>query len=144
MITRGQIKKIKVLQRAAGLDDDLYREMLWGVARVKSCKELKGPKVQLVIKHLEKCLGKEGKRGKGEKDRPQNPEPRTRNPEPAPQSYRGAVVRNPPPLGAGEPGGAGVGAGVGPGPPGPEDLSLGPVQGRGPGVADPAPGAAGH
>lgn len=63
-ISRGQIKKIKVLQRAVGLDDDDYREMLWGVARVKSCKELRGPKIQLVIKHLEKCLGIEGKNGK--------------------------------------------------------------------------------
>jgi hypothetical protein len=56
-ISKGQIKKIKVMQRAAGLDDDLYREMLWGLARVRSCKDLKGPKVQLVIKHLERCLG---------------------------------------------------------------------------------------
>ena len=66
-ISKGQIKKIKVLQRAAGLDDDLYREMLWGVARVKSCKELKGPKVQVVIKHLEQCAGKQGSgvRGQG-------------------------------------------------------------------------------
>ena len=66
-ISARQIKKIKTLQRAAGLDDDLYREMLWGVARVKSCKELKGPKVQLVIKHLEQCVGKQGpeKQGSG-------------------------------------------------------------------------------
>jgi hypothetical protein len=65
-ISKGQIKKIKVMQREAGLDDDLYREMLWGVARVKSCKDLKGPKVQLVIKHLERCLGQgPGVRGQG-------------------------------------------------------------------------------
>ncbi|MBM4301631.1 MAG: regulatory protein GemA [Deltaproteobacteria bacterium] len=66
-ISKGQIKKIKVLQRAVGLGDDGYREMLWGVARVKSCKDLKGPKISLVIKHLEKCLGKQGSgvRGQG-------------------------------------------------------------------------------
>jgi hypothetical protein len=57
-ITKPQIKKIKVLQRAVGLDDDGYREMLWGVARVKSCKELQGPKIDLIIRHLEKCAGK--------------------------------------------------------------------------------------
>lgn len=67
-ISKPQIKKIKVLQRAVGLDDDEYREMLWGVARVRSCKDLKGPKIDLVIRHLERCLGQEGKRGKGEKE----------------------------------------------------------------------------
>lgn len=56
-ISKPQIKKIKTLQRAVGLDDDGYREMLWGVARVKSCKDLKGPKIQVVIKHLERCAG---------------------------------------------------------------------------------------
>jgi hypothetical protein len=58
-ISLPQIKKIKAMQRAMGLDDDGYREMLWGVAKVKSCKELKGPKIQMVIKHLERCLGKD-------------------------------------------------------------------------------------
>lgn len=58
-ISSAQVKKIKVMQRAMGLDDDAYREMLWGVARVKSCKELTGPKIQLVMKHLEKCLGQD-------------------------------------------------------------------------------------
>ena len=57
-ISNAQVKKIKVMQRKLGLDDDAYREMLWGVARVKSCKELKGPKIQLVIKHLEHCVGR--------------------------------------------------------------------------------------
>jgi phage gp16-like protein len=60
-ISAPQIQKIKVMQRKLGLDDDAYREMLWGVAKVKSCKELKGPKIQLVMKHMEKCLGIEGK-----------------------------------------------------------------------------------
>jgi len=63
-ISNAQIKKIKVMQRVMGLDDDAYREMLWGVARVKSCKELKGLKIQLVMKHMEKCLGIEGKTSK--------------------------------------------------------------------------------
>jgi phage gp16-like protein len=63
-ISPAQIKKIKVMQRKLGLDDDAYREMLWGVAREKSCKDLKGPKIQLVMKHMERCLGIEGKTSK--------------------------------------------------------------------------------
>jgi hypothetical protein len=81
-ISSGQIKKIKVMQRAMGLDDDGYREMLWGVARVKSCKDLKGPKIQLVMKHMERCLGKEqgpGARGQGP-GKTLNLKPRTQNP----------------------------------------------------------------
>lgn len=67
-----QIKLIKTLQRAAGLDDDGYREMLWGLAKVKSCTELMGPKVDLVIRHLEKCAGQGGKGGaQAEKPAPQ-------------------------------------------------------------------------
>jgi len=78
-ISPRQIKKIKVLQRAAGLDDDLYREMLWGLARVKSCKDLKGPKIQVVIKHLEQCVGKvSGSRCQGS-GKARNLKPETRN-----------------------------------------------------------------
>ena len=59
-ITPGQIKYIKTLARQVfGGDDTAYREMLWGQARVKSCKDLKGPQIDLVIRHLEKCLGQE-------------------------------------------------------------------------------------
>lgn len=82
-ISSAQVKKIKVMQRAMGLDDDAYREMLWGVARVKSCKELKGPKIQLVMQHMERCLGGEGSsRFKVQSSRlkTQNPKPRTQNP----------------------------------------------------------------
>jgi|WetSurMetagenome_2_1015567.scaffolds.fasta_scaffold394292_2 hypothetical protein len=81
-ISKPQIKKIKTLQRAIGLDDDGYREMLWGVARAKSCKELQGPKIQLVMKHLERCLGKEqvsGSRCQGS-GKTRNLKPETRNP----------------------------------------------------------------
>ena len=76
-ISASQIKKIKTMQRALGLDDDAYREMLWGVARVTSCKDLKGPKIQLAIKHLEKCLGGVI-RGQGPgAGKTQNPKPKT-------------------------------------------------------------------
>jgi hypothetical protein len=56
-ITPRQIRKIKVLARRLGLDDGEYREMLWGVARVKSCKELTGPMIDAVIRHLQRCTG---------------------------------------------------------------------------------------
>lgn len=56
-ITPAQIKYIKTLQRAAGLDDDAYREMLEGVAGVKSCKDLTGARIDRVIRHLAQCSG---------------------------------------------------------------------------------------
>ncbi len=56
-ITPRQIKAIKTLQRRLGLDDGDYRLMLWSVAGVKSCKDLSGPKVDLVISHLRRCAG---------------------------------------------------------------------------------------
>ena len=67
-INPAQIKKIKVLQRLAGLEDDDYRLLLWNLAGVKSCKDLKGPQVDLVIGHLERSAGQEqgpGVRGQG-------------------------------------------------------------------------------
>ena len=76
-ITKGQIKKIKVMQREAGLDDDLYREMLWGVAKVKSCKDLKGPKIQLVVRHLERCIGRASRPPQGAS--PENRKQKTEN-----------------------------------------------------------------
>lgn len=65
-ITPAQIRKIKVLQRRAGLDDDGYREMLAGVAGVQSCKDLAGALIDRVIKHLERSTGLPARdRGKG-------------------------------------------------------------------------------
>jgi hypothetical protein len=84
-ISSAQVKKIKVMQRAMGLDDDGYREMLWGVARVKSCKELKGPKIQLVMKHMERCLGGGGSsrlKVQSSKSNTRNLKSETRNPPP--------------------------------------------------------------
>jgi hypothetical protein len=58
-ISKRQIKYIKTMSRQVfGGDDEAYREMLWAVAKVKSCKDLKGAKIDLVIGHLEKCIGK--------------------------------------------------------------------------------------
>lgn len=56
-ITKAQIQKIKVMQRRLGLDDGDYRLMLWNVAGVKSCTELRGGKVTAVMEHLGRCLG---------------------------------------------------------------------------------------
>ena len=53
-----QIKKIKTLARQVfGDDDAAYREMLRGQAQVKSCTALRGPQIDLVIRHLELCAG---------------------------------------------------------------------------------------
>ncbi len=57
-ITPRQVRKIKTMSgRLFGNDDDAYREMLWGVARVKSCTACNRPQASLIIAHLEKCLG---------------------------------------------------------------------------------------
>jgi hypothetical protein len=56
-ISPGQVKRIKTMQRALNLEDGDYRLMLWSVARVKSCKDLKGAAVGKVMTHLERCLG---------------------------------------------------------------------------------------
>jgi len=77
-ITPGQVGKIKTMAgKIFGGDDEAYREMLWGVARVKSCKELAGPKIQLVIRHLEQCLG-QASQGQGPgvrgQEKPQGPQ----------------------------------------------------------------------
>jgi len=52
-----QIRKIKVLQRVLGLENGDYRLLLWNLAGVKSCKDLKGPQIDLVIGHLEQSAG---------------------------------------------------------------------------------------
>ncbi len=56
--SRAQVRKIKTLQGLVfGDDDAAYREMLQGQAGVKSCKDLRGPKIDRVIRHLERCAG---------------------------------------------------------------------------------------
>ena len=58
-ITAKQIRYIKTLAgKVFGGDDAAYREMLWCQAKVKSCKDLKGALVEVVIRHLERSLGK--------------------------------------------------------------------------------------
>lgn len=65
-ILPGQVRYIQTMRRKLwGGDDAAYREMLGGMARVKSCKDLKGPQIDLVIKHLERCLGKGSMRTTG-------------------------------------------------------------------------------
>jgi hypothetical protein len=59
-IKAAQIKKIKTLQRVAGMEKDDYLEMLWNLAKVKSCTELKGLQIDVVIRHLEGCAGQGG------------------------------------------------------------------------------------
>lgn len=57
-ISKNQVKYIQVMRRRVfGDDREAYLEMLWGVAKVRSCLDLTGPKIKLVIRHLEKCLG---------------------------------------------------------------------------------------
>lgn len=70
--SRAQVRKIKTLQGLVfGDDDAAYREMLQGQAGVKSCKDLRGPKIDRVIRHLERCAGQVGdKRSAGETPAP--------------------------------------------------------------------------
>lgn len=70
--SRAQVRKIKTLQGLVfGDDDAAYREMLRGQAGVGSCKDLRGPKIDRVIRHLERCAGQTGnKRSAGETPAP--------------------------------------------------------------------------
>lgn len=57
-ITLAQRRKIQAMRKQIfGDDDEGYREMLWGVARVKSSSELTRLTAGLVITHLNKFLG---------------------------------------------------------------------------------------
>jgi hypothetical protein len=57
-ISPRQVKYIKAMSRRVfGADDEAYREMLWRVVKVKSCRDCSRLKASLVIEHLEKCLG---------------------------------------------------------------------------------------
>lgn len=79
-ISSGQVRKIKTMSgKVFGQDDTAYREMLRGQAGVASCKELKGPKIQQVIRHLEKCLGAVKDHRLETCATTQNPEPRIQN-----------------------------------------------------------------
>ncbi len=134
-ISPAQIRKIKTLAgKVFGADDEDYREMLRGLTggQADSCKDLKGAQIDLVIGHLQRCLGQgqgSGARGQG----PGGKEYRrdagaTRRPPHrgagAPKGHRVAARRDPGALVAGEPGGAGVRAGVAPGPLGPGQVAL--------------------
>ena len=56
-ISPGQIRAIKSMARRVFRSDEEYREALWAQCRVRSCKELKGAKIEFFIRYLKKCLG---------------------------------------------------------------------------------------
>lgn len=73
-ISTAQIRAIKMMQRRLGLDDGDYREMLRSVAGVSSCKDLAGPKIDRVIRHLHNVMGQGQGAGKGPGARSQGAE----------------------------------------------------------------------
>lgn len=49
------LAQIHIAKKQLGLDDDAYRAMLWGVARVRSSKDLDHAGRTAVLEHLKKC-----------------------------------------------------------------------------------------
>ena len=58
--TPGEIKKIHALVSALGIDDDLYREMLWNRFNTRSSKELTNLQAGQLIEELEKIAIQKG------------------------------------------------------------------------------------
>ena len=52
-ITKGQIKKIKVLQRRKGMSEESYRQFLASLFKARSCKELNTYQAAILITTLE-------------------------------------------------------------------------------------------
>lgn len=52
MINRSQVRKIKVLQKSRGIDDDVYRGALLSMFRVSSCTKLTKPQATRFIDWL--------------------------------------------------------------------------------------------
>lgn len=50
-----ELAKIHIAKAQLGLEDDVYRQMLWSVARVRSAKDLDGAGREAVLKHLRGC-----------------------------------------------------------------------------------------
>lgn len=49
------LAQIHIAKAQLGLDDDTYRAMLWGVARVRSARDLDFAGRTAVLEHLKKC-----------------------------------------------------------------------------------------
>jgi len=56
-ITPAQVRKIQTMRRRAGIQEEDWRLLLWQVAGVRSCRELRGWRVEAVMEHLGRCLG---------------------------------------------------------------------------------------
>lgn len=49
------LAQIHIAKKQLGLDDGTYRDMLWGLARVRSAKDLDHAGRTAVLEHLKKC-----------------------------------------------------------------------------------------
>ena len=50
-----ELSKIHLAKKQLGMDDDMYRDMLWTVARVRSASDLDEYGRKTVIEHLKRC-----------------------------------------------------------------------------------------
>ncbi len=66
------LAQIHIAKKQLGLDDDTYRAMLWGVARVRSSKDLDHAGRTAVLEHLKKCGFKSAPPKKPTPGRPHN------------------------------------------------------------------------
>lgn len=64
-MTAGQIKTVKMAQRALGLDDGQYRLILRNVGGVDSCKDLTNPSFEKVMAFFEQMGFKDNRGGPG-------------------------------------------------------------------------------
>ncbi len=60
-----ELALIHVARKELGLDDDLYRDMLWVVARVRSAGDLDQAGRRAVIDHLKRCGFRPSPGGRG-------------------------------------------------------------------------------
>lgn len=77
---RGGVVQIQIARRQLCLSDDDYYAMLWGVARVKSAKDLDHAGRQKVLAHLKACGFKPRPPAKPTPGRPRNMDHPTRGP----------------------------------------------------------------
>lgn len=80
--SRGQLAKIHIMAKQAGLDDVTYREMLCAVTGKSSCSQMSYMEASRVIEHLARRMGHKAQstrqRAKGKEHRAQSTEQRAR------------------------------------------------------------------
>lgn len=75
-----RLAQIHIAAKQLGMDEATYRDMLWGVARVRSAKDLDHAGRERVLEHLRRCGFKPAPPRKPTPGRPRNMDHPTRGP----------------------------------------------------------------